>query len=79
MTGQYEELQQHAGELGCKINNATDTLGLLHCIHETKDISGRRQEELIEFMIHLLACAKVCRDKRIMIDVRDAEYSKDKP
>lgn len=73
MTGQYEELQQHAGALGCKINNATDTLGLLHCIHETKDISGGRQEELIEFLIHLLACAKTCRDNRIMTYVKKCE------
>lgn len=73
MTGQYEALRQRAGELGCDIHNATDTVGLLHCIHETQDISGGRKEELIEFLIHLLACKRVAMNNTLLHEVREAE------
>jgi hypothetical protein len=75
MTGQYESLQQRAGELGVAINNATDVLGMLHCIHETIDISGGRKEELVEFLIHLLACRVVVTNNCLSQEAREAEYA----
>ena len=71
--GNYAELAKRAAELGKIIHNEDDVLGLLHAIKNKPQVSGGRKEELVEFLIHLLACKRVCMNNKLLGKARSLE------